>query len=397
MKKLAKMILATVMAIAMSAGAMAQEATAITPIPLIARPEIRLMRSLDETAFAFAYWNASVFHITPMPGRSAEINRAVAAIRAENPLNLPTIVVNPEPVPGTTYSFAERSAARQVLGADLEQMRIQGVGFNRDGLGVFMASIATDADREAVLELSPISAITFLEAQSVNSPTPLPPAGFVAGGRYTPLPSGSSPPVITGANWVRRSNYENWSTFTVSAVRNWNGVTGEAGVLTVGHGFQDGQPVFAGNNGGRIGVANVQLGNNIDVTFVRLDYPSQFPSGYLRGGNRVSRLTSMTAFDYGRAVTNHAPAGTTVGQIVLTQYIFQMTTGGRLNRFENGFVTTNSARLGNSGSPVMTGRTTLAGYVISAAGTRTTSENWSYSVILPISEVIAATGFHPAF
>jgi len=395
MRKLAVIILAATMFATMSVGALAQEAAVLTPTPTVARPEIAMVRALDESAFAFAYWYDRVFHITPMPGRSAEIRAAVAAMAARHP-NLQPVIVDPEPLPGTTYSFAQRAAAHRFLGANMDELRIQGVGFNRRGLGVFMFPGATATDRQAVMAASPISAIEFLEAQAADPPPPIPPGGIVVDTSSTPLPTESPPHIITGASSARRSQRVDWSTFTVSAIRGWNGVSGEAGVLTVGHGFRDGQPVFAGNNGGRIGVADVRLGHNIDVAFVRLDDPRMFPSGYMRSGDRVNRMIELTVFDYGRVVFNHTAAGTTAGQVVLTRHTFRMRVEEGVYRFDNGIVTTNPARAGNSGSPVVTSRTTLGGLVIAAAGTRS-GGNWSHSIILPISDVAAITGFLPAF
>ena len=395
MRKFAKILFAVVLSVTLGVSALAQEAAAMTPTPALARPEIRMMRTLDETAFAFAYWQDGVFHVTPMPGRSSEVRRAVAQARAEQHPRLPEIVINPEPLPGTTYSFAERVAAHRFLAENLDEFRIQGVGFNRDGIGVFMFPRATAEDRRALLAAAPISAIQFLEAQAADPVPPPPPGGIVIDTSYTPLPPGSPPPIITGASRARRTQRADWSSFTISAVRGWDGTTGEAGVLTVGHGFRDGQPVFASNNGGRIGIADVRLGNNIDVTFIRLDDPRQFPRGYMRSGDRISRMLPLSVFDYGRVVGNHTPTGTTTGRIVLTQHTFRMMVEEGLIRFDNAVVTTNPTRAGNSGSPVVSDRITVAGLVIAAAGTRT-GGGWTHSIVLPISDVAAITGILPA-
>jgi len=397
MKKLTVIIFTFIIAVTLNIDAMAQNAPALTPMRSVARPEIEMMNTLDPSAFAFAYWDGGTFTITPMPGRSAEIHRAVAEVRTAAHPNLPTIAVRPEPMPGTTYSFAQRTAARQFLVENRDALRIQGVGFNRNGLGVFMLPSATPADRQALLAAAPITAIEFLAAQAADPAPPVPPGGVVIDTSYTPLPPGSPPPVITGASLARREQRRDWSSFTVSAVRNWNGVTGEAGVLTIGHGFRSGQPVFAGSNSGRVGVADVRFGDNLDVTFVRLDNPSQFPRGYMRGGDRVSRMVDLSVFDYGRVVGNHTTIfGTTVGQIVLTQHSFRMWTEEGVFNFDNAVVINNPVRVGNSGSPVLTDRITLAGLVVAAAGTRS-GANWSHSIVLPISDVVAATGFLPAF
>ncbi|MDR2654779.1 MAG: S1 family peptidase [Oscillospiraceae bacterium] len=375
----------------------------ITIMPTVERPELQLLESLDDSAYVGGYWIGEVLHIIPVEDQANEIESAMASAITTYGTDMPEIVVDEsQDLPAgidNTYSMAEREAGKAYLLENQESLNIQAVGLTADKLAVFMNEGATETDKEAVLQASPVKAIEFFgellpddifenEAESVPDEDDSDQSGV------TPLATSTS---LRGGNWARTSASYNWSTIGVSAVRNWNGSSGDIGFITCGHGWTNGQVVYA-SDGTRVGIADVRLYDNMDVTFVKLDNTSLNSHGYLKNGTQITKNTSISSVDINKSITKHgARTGTTSGTIKALNI-----SGKWDNYFTNLILTSCTTRSGDSGCALVVNGNTIAGLMIGArssspvVGGTATDPIYGESVMLPISAVISGPKFLPS-
>ncbi|MCL2580465.1 MAG: S1 family peptidase [Oscillospiraceae bacterium] len=347
-------------------------------------PETVLVESLDQTTFATSYWDGDVFRITPVPGRRDEVVAAVTMAQMARNNNLPQIVVDIETRLGTVYSMAEREAAYEYLLENDVALNIQGVGFQVEGLAVFMNEGATEADKAAVLEASPISSLKFYDAIVLNSPSDQ--LNSAHRSELQNIEPRASAVSIRAGNWLRRTSAQNWSTVTVPAVF-MHGTSSELwGILTVGHGWRNGQSVFA-TSGQSIGTARVTLRPNLDINFVPLSPNNMhlYPGNTLRNGGTFTRWQPLASTDLRREITSHgANSGTRNGRIETVRITVTFNFEEGSLRFDNVTHTNIGVITGDSGGPVLfRNTTTVVGLIIGGWGD-------GPSFFLPLEHVFGA-------
>lgn len=317
---------------------------------------------------------------------------------------MPTIVIDNAPLETRSgehvYSMAEREAAKAYLLEHKDTLNIQAVGFSADKLSVFMNPEATDEDRDAVRNASPVKALEFSNALFGNEGDG---KNESPNGNDQGIQGRASDVTLRGGNRIKRTANEKWgwATITISAVRNWdaNTKTGDIGLLTCGHGWTDGQDVFASDST-NIGDIDVQLYRNMDAGFILLDNPKLNSHGYMSDGKRITENRAVSEYDVGDAVKKY---GAATGSYPLSGKITQTSISGAYwgkddteFYFDNLFVIDCINRSGDSGGAVVIGDAIL-GMVKGAYGVDydKNTDTYSRTVVMPIRDIMAKTDFLP--
>lgn len=360
-------------------------------------PVACFIETIDKNIYSGTYWEGEVFHIIPVPEEIDKLNTIVNT--AVNSRTIyPTIIIDNVNVRNTevVYSMAQREAGYKYLIDNQAELNIEAVGYTADKLAVFMNIGATEDDKANVINRSPVKAIVFYDGGILGSASELIYDGeeLIEASRNDTRATATT---LRGGNWVRRTSSSNWSTITVSAVRNWNASTntGDIGFLTCGHGWTDGQNVYA-SDGTKVGVADVRHYGNMDVTFVELTNTNLNSHGYMKDGSRITRNGAVTNSDVGMSVEKYgARTGNTAGEVTVVG--ISGTWEGYY--FSNLFLTSITTRSGDSGSPIITDENKIVGIL---KGARSSSPNNGASdptyyecVVLPIQAVINNEDLRP--
>jgi len=99
-----------------------------------------------------------------MPGHRGWIVAVLATLDID-PADRDNIVILPEPT-GVVYTRAQQLEAANYLNENAGRFNFWEVGIGKDRLVIFMNPGATAADRQAILNASPISLIDFVAWES---------------------------------------------------------------------------------------------------------------------------------------------------------------------------------------------------------------------------------------
>lgn len=359
-------------------------------------PINELFESIDKSLYCGTYWDGDEFHVIPVPAKLDELSSAISN-RTKTRSAYPPIVIDNTSTRSSNivYSMAQRENGYNYLLEHKDTLNIEAVGYTADKLAVFMNLNATDEDRQNVLAASPVKAIEFYGGGVIGGVSQPESSEEYDEDDFSTYNTRATSTSLRGGNWLRKTSTSNWSTITVSAVRNWNGTSGDIGLLTCGHGWTNGQKVYA-SDGTKIGTADVRHKYNMDVTFVKLDNTNLNSHGYMKDGTQVKYNRSVTSTDIGLSVEKYgAVTGNTSGTITV---IGISGTWGDYE-FNNLFLTSISTKGGDSGSPIITGEETILGILKGARANSPSDEmpNPTYyeSVILPISDVISEEDLSP--
>lgn len=393
MKKMLSLSLALLMLISMFVTAFASENTDIdsnvqimTEAP---NPINELFESIDKSLYCGTYWDGDEFHVIPVPAKLDELSSAISN-RTKTRSAYPSIIIDNTSTRSSNivYSMAQRENGYNYLLEHKDTLNIEAVGYTADKLAVFMNLNATDEDRQNVLVASPVKAIEFYGGGVIGGVAQPESYEECVKEDFSTYEARATSTSLRGGNWLRKTSTSNWSTITVSAVRNWNGTSGDIGLLTCGHGWTDGQSVYA-SDGTKIGTADVRHKYNMDVTFVKLSSTNLNSHGYMKDGTQVKYNRSVTSTDIGLSVEKYgAVTGNTSGTIT----VIGISGTWEGYEFDNLFLTSVSTKGGDSGSPIITGGDTILGILKGARASSPSDEkpNPTYyeSVILPIKDVI---------
>lgn len=373
-----------------------EETSEIQIMPEAERPEVELFNSMDTSIYVGTYWQDDVLHVIPVPDQTETLNEVINSATNSRSPNMPPIIVDSIATLGISaepvYSMADRDAAHAYLVNNMNSLKIQGVGYTADKLAVFMLPDTSEADRQAVMEMSPVKAIKFMEGGLIDN-------DFLSNTDI--LKDANAAPRITsnglrGGNWARKTSTSNWSTISVSAVRNWNGSSGDIGFITIGHGWTNGQTAYA-SDGTILGTADVRLYNNMDVTFVKLNNTALNSHGYMNDNSRITKHTAISKVDVFKNIEKYgARTSNTSGRIEAVG-ITGNWTGYNYN---NLFLTSVITRAGDSGAAFVMNNDTIAGIMVGARNTSGTTgpandPTYLESVVLPIQAIIDGPGFIP--
>lgn len=393
MKKMLSLSLALLMLISMFVTAFASENTdtdsnvqIMTEAP---NPINELFESIDKSLYCGTYWDGDEFHVIPVPAKLDELSSAISN-RTKTRSAYPSIIIDNTSTRSSNivYSMAQRENGYNYLLEHKDTLNIEAVGYTADKLAVFMNLNATDEDRQNVLVASPVKAIEFYGGGVIGGVAQPESYEECVKEDFSTYEARATSTSLRGGNWLRKTSTSNWSTITVSAVRNWNGTSGDIGLLTCGHGWTDGQSVYA-SDGTKIGTADVRHKYNMDVTFVKLSSTNLNSHGYMKDGTQVKYNRSVTSTDIGLSVEKYgAVTGNTSGTIT----VIGISGTWEGYEFDNLFLTSVSTKGGDSGSPIITGGDTILGILKGARASSPSDEkpNPTYyeSVILPIKDVI---------
>lgn len=126
-------------------------------------PEEILFESMDKTIYVGTYWDGDILHVIPVPEKLNELSAVIEAATSKRS-NFPTIVIDRIDERSSTtpiYSMAQREDGHEYLVANMDELKIEGVGFTADELAVFMSPDATSEDMDRVMNESPVKAIKF--------------------------------------------------------------------------------------------------------------------------------------------------------------------------------------------------------------------------------------------
>lgn len=304
-----------------------------------------------------------MLHVIPVLEKYEELSQEInSATRSRT--EMPSIVIDSvnsrdnEPV----YSMAQREEAYAYLVENMDELKIDGVGYTADKIAVFMVPDATESDMEKVSNVSLVKAIEFFEGGLISE-------DFMNENPNVETESVStraSATTLRGGNWAYRTP-----------------------LVMVG------LTVYA-SDGSAVGTADVRLYNGMDVTFVELYNTNLNSHGYMIDGSRITHNTTISSTDIGKSIEKFgARTGNTGGKIKAAKI-----TGQWSVYHDNLFLTSVITQSGDSGSAFVVNNNTIAGLMIGARSTSDTTgspDNPVYleSVALPISDVINGPGFQP--
>lgn len=357
------------------------------------RPEVTLFESMDSNLYVGTYWEGDVLHVIPVPNTIDKLKDDITKATKSRSIGMPQIIIDNKPITRTnqsTYSMADREYAHQYLVENMDELSIQGVGYTADGMAVFMNQGTNDEDKQAVIDASPVKNIEFLEGLF---PDDTDDSDIIEDG----ITSRITATGLRGGNWARRNANGNWSTIAVSAVRNWNGSSGDIGFITCGHGWTDGQKVY-GSDGALVGTADVNLYKNMDVTFVKLNNTNLNSHGYMKDGTRITKNGKISNVDINKAIKKYgARTGITSGKVTAVG----ITGKWSGYQYTNLFMTSCTTRKGDSGCAFIINGNSIVGLMVGARGKSpivggtTDDPIYGESVVLPIRDVMNGPGFIP--